>query len=71
MTLVFVCKAYERSTVGQADPALCPLQRLNARILIDAEHQRILRRVQVKPNHISNACVALACTEMACSKTVV
>src|SRR5882762_6841674 len=53
MALVFVCKASERSTVGQANPALRPLQRLNAGLLIDTEHQRVLGRVQIEPNHIS------------------
>src|ERR1700739_4646288 len=50
MAFVFVCKAGERSTVGQADPALRPLQRLDAGLLIEAEQQRVLRRVKVDPN---------------------
>jgi len=53
MALVFVCKASEGSTVGQANPALRPLQRLNAGLLIHTEHQRVLGRVQIEPNHIS------------------
>src|SRR5271166_5764444 len=53
MALVFVCKASKRSTVGQANPALCPLQRLNAGLLIHTEHQRVLGRIQIEPNHIS------------------
>ena len=53
MALVFVCKASERSTVGQANPALRPLQRLNGGLLIHTEYQRVLGRVQIEPNHIS------------------
>src|SRR5262249_48380088 len=53
MALVFVRKTGERSTVGQPDPALRPLQRLNAGLLIDTKHQRVLRRVQVEANYIS------------------
>ena len=53
MALVFVCKASKRSTVRQANPALRPLQRLNAGLLIHTEHQRVLGRVQIEPNHIS------------------
>src|SRR5271169_4788338 len=53
MALVFVRKAGEGSTVGQANPALRPLQRLNAGLLIHTEHQRVLGRVQIEPNHIS------------------
>src|SRR5580704_13040632 len=53
MALVFMCKASKRSTVGQANPALRPLQRLNAGLLIHTEHQRVLGRVQIEANHIS------------------
>src|SRR5260370_28033134 len=59
MALVFVCKAVERSTVGQANPALRPLQRLNVGLLIHAEHQSVLGRVQIEPNHINRFASAL------------
>ena len=49
MALVFVGKASKRSTVGQANPALRPLQGLNAGLLIHTEHQRVLGRVQIEP----------------------
>src|SRR6202035_131655 len=34
------------------DPALCPLQSLNAWFFVDAEHQRVLWRIHVKADHI-------------------
>src|SRR5271165_7028805 len=59
VALVFVSKTSQCATVGQADPALCPLQSLNAGLFIYTEHQRVLRRVQVKPDDIGSLAAEL------------
>src|SRR6516225_6751857 len=59
VTLVFVSKAGQCATVGQADPALRPLQSLNAGFFVDAEHQRVLRRIQIEAYHISSLAAEL------------
>lgn len=33
---------------------LCPLQRLNLAFLVDAEHQRFVRRVEVEPDDVAH-----------------
>ena len=33
---------------------LGPVQRLDLGLLVDAEHDRVLRRVQIQPNHIGD-----------------
>ena len=48
MTFVLVAKPTERLSIGQPQPALGSLQSLDSRLSIDTQHDRILRRVQVK-----------------------
>ena len=52
MTLVFVAEARQRSTVWQPKVALGALQCLDVRLLIDAQHQRILKKVEVEANDV-------------------
>src|ERR1700746_1775049 len=52
MAFVFMSKAAQGPAVGQADPALGPLQSLNAGFFVYAQHQGILGRIQIEADHI-------------------
>ena len=52
MPLVVMLKARERFAVGQFQPTLSPFQGLDVRFFVDAQHQSMFRRVQIKPDHI-------------------
>jgi len=39
--------------IGEAEPSLCTLQCLNGRLLIYADNNGILRRIQVQPDYVS------------------
>src|SRR5215472_1886244 len=41
-----------RFSVRQPKVALRPLQRLNVRFLVDTDHHRFFRRIQIQANHI-------------------
>jgi hypothetical protein len=45
-------KAGERLAVRQLQPALGSFQGLNVRFFVHAQHQRMFRRIQIKPGHI-------------------
>ena len=52
VALVIVAMAGQRPPVGQLQIALRPLQRLDRRLLVDADDDRILGRRHVQPDHI-------------------
>ena len=52
MADIFVTEPGERPPVGQLQPALLPLQRLNRGLLVDAQHQRVLRWIQIQADDI-------------------
>ena len=47
VALVAMAEAGERLAIRQPQPALGPLERLDLRLLVDAQHHRVLRWVQV------------------------
>ena len=49
---VVVGKAGERTAVGQLEVTLRALERLDRRLLVDREHDRVLRRRQVEPDDV-------------------
>ena len=52
MALVVVAEPGQRFAVGQLQPALGPLQRLDVGLFVDRQHHCILRRLQVEPDHV-------------------
>ncbi len=48
MSLIFVSVATERLPIGKTQPPLSPLQGLDGRLLIYADHHGFLRRVQIQ-----------------------
>ena len=52
VALVVVAVAAERSPVGQLEIALGPLQRLDVRLLVDRQHDGVVRRVEVEPDDL-------------------
>ena len=52
MALVLVGEAGERPAVGQPELALGTLERLDRRLLVDREHDRVLRRREVEPDDV-------------------
>ena len=50
--LVFVCKASQGAAVGHFEPALRAFQRLNARLLVKAQDDGVLRRGQIESDHV-------------------
>ena len=50
--LVVVTVAAERAPVGQLEVALRPLQRLDGRLLVDADDDRLVGRGHVEADHI-------------------
>ena len=50
--LVVVAVARERAAVRQPEIALRPLERLDVRLLVDCEHERALRRVEVEADDL-------------------
>ncbi len=52
MPLVLVGEARECPAVGQAEPALGTFEGLNVGLLVDAQHERALGRVEVQPDDV-------------------
>ena len=52
MPLIAVTVAVDRLAVRQSQVPLCAFQRLNRRLLVYRQHQRVLRRVQVQTHHV-------------------
>lgn len=52
MPFVLVTLPGERSSVGQAEPALGPFERLDMRFLVDAQDDRIFGRCQIQSNDV-------------------
>src|SRR5947207_15584867 len=52
VTFVLMADASQGRSIRQSEVALCALQRLNVRLLIDAEHQRILRWMEIECDHV-------------------
>ena len=50
--LVLMVKAGQRLAIGQLQPALGAFESLDVRLLIDRQDDRVLRRLQVKPNDV-------------------
>ncbi len=48
-----VMRVRARASAFQRQARLGALQRLNLRLLVDAEHQRFLRRVQIQPDDVN------------------
>ena len=52
VALVVVAVAAERSPVGQLQIALGPFERLDVRLLVDRQHDGVVRRVEVEPDDL-------------------
>ena len=52
MALILMGEAGERAAIGHSQPALRPLEGLNARLLVNRKHDGIIGRTQVETNHI-------------------
>ena len=52
MPLVFMGKAGQGATIGHFEPALRPLQRLNAGLFIKTQHHRVFRRRLVESDDV-------------------
>ena len=52
MAFILMSEARERATIGHAQPALRPIEGLNARLLVNRKHDAIIRRTQVETNHV-------------------
>jgi hypothetical protein len=50
--LVIVTAACQRSAIGKLEPALHPFQGLDRALFVNADHDRVLGRGDVKPDHI-------------------
>ena len=52
MALIFMGETREGTPIGHSQPALRSFQGLNARLFVNRKHDGIIRRTQVKTNHI-------------------
>src|SRR5579859_1931561 len=52
MPIVFEPMALDAAR-GERQNRIEPIQRLNSRLLINAEHRGMLRRIQIQPNDVS------------------
>ena len=52
MALIFMGETREGMPIGHSQPALRSFQGLNARLFVNRKHDGIIRRTQVKTNHI-------------------
>jgi len=52
MPLVIVAEPAHGFAVGQSQPALGALERLDVGLFVNRQHRRIVRRLQVEPDHI-------------------
>src|SRR5262249_43185096 len=52
VTLVVMAMTGERPASGELQVSLRPLQRLDRRLFVDTDDDRILRRRDIEPNHI-------------------
>ena len=52
MTLILVIESGQGLAVGQVQPALGALQRLDMRLFVHAQHHGVLRRIQIQPHDV-------------------
>src|SRR6185437_13666178 len=52
MPFITMAEAVHSFAVGQAKIALSPLQRLDMGLLVNTDNHRVLRRIQIEPDHV-------------------